>query len=698
MNVEKNIKAKRNHKITNHKFSKFIEPLENKSKTNLAPLIIGDIETLFYQGRQYPFSFGYYVEETQVYYNYFLTDRVHTNDNDDIIIEKSYDMIYEALENLRILRKKLSSGIVFFHNLGKFDGIFLLEALLKKQLKPKIISRKGDIYEIKYDTLCFRDSYKILPRSIKDLENSFATNRKKGDLDVNQHHFKTLNYEMLANFKNKLREYMHNDVMLQYDIFKGAQRHFYELFDFLDISCKRTLPSIALEIFRTKFLSQNTIFKLNAHQEEQIRKSYYGGGVDVYIPKGENLHVYDVNSLYPFVMLNHMPAGRPKFVTFRNKKSLDYQDFGFFVANITFNKQCQAPLLPTRLKNGITVFPKGNWNGIYFSEELKKAISVGYEVSIIRGWVFERKKVFSNYVNSIYNLRINTNKPAINFLCKLLLNSLYGRLGIKGYHQKTSIVDAKEFLEIEKFHNISKHTKITPELYMCTYSNAIAKDYENPVASKMQSKPIHNIDENVPDQNLIKKKQQALQIRAANMNMAVHLSSAITSYARIYMYDFKNIPNNPCFYSDTDSVVLQHPLDASQVDSKRLGAFKKEFHNACGIFLSPKIYYLQEGSGDKFRHKFKGYSGDKLDYNWFHKEWLQGSSTNLMNPFKFTRISPFLRSLNPPKIWSRAFDIVCSFTFQKREKTYSFLEGKEIWTGTKPLSVKNSDIIWKQSR
>ena len=669
MNLEKNRSL--DSKTGCNKFSEFIEPLGDKPKSNLTPLIMGDIETLFYQGRQYAFSFGYFVEEIQVYNDYFLTDRVHVGDSDDIIIEKSYDMIYEALENLRVLRKKLSSGTVFFHNLGKFDGIFLVEALLKKQLKPKIVSRKGDIYEIKYDSLCFRDSYKILPRGIKELENSFATKRKKGKLDISQHNFKVLNYEILAHFKEKLGEYMHNDVMLQYEIFKGAQRHFHELFGFLDISSKRTLPSIALEIFRTKFLGEDTVFKLNARQEEQIRKSYYGGGVDVYIPKGENLHVYDVNSLYPFVMLNHMPAGRPKYVTFRDKKNLDYNDFGFFVAHITFKKECHAPLLPTRLKDGITVFPRGDWTGIYFSEELKKAISVGYQVRIIRGWVFERKKLFSSYVKSIYSLRVNTDKAAINFLCKLLLNSLYGRFGIKGCHEKTSVVNAKEFLEIEKFHDISKYTKITPELYMCTYSNAIAK-------------------ESVPDKNLTtkrKQKQQAFQIRAAHMNMAVHLSSAITSYARIYMYDFKNIPNNPCFYSDTDSVVLQHPLDAAHVDSKRLGAFKKEYHNARGIFLSPKIYYLQDENGS--RHKFKGYSGDKLDYNWFYKEWQHG------NPFKFTRISPFLKSLNPPKIWRRAFEIICSFTFQKREKTYSFFKGKEIWTGTKPLFVKNSEIIWK---
>lgn len=33
-----------------------------------------------------------------------------------------------------------------------------------------------------------------------------------------------------------------------------------------------------------------------------IRRGYYGGHADVYIPKGSDLLYYDVNSLYPFVM------------------------------------------------------------------------------------------------------------------------------------------------------------------------------------------------------------------------------------------------------------------------------------------------------------------------------------------------------------------------------------------------------------
>ena len=37
---------------------------------------------------------------------------------------------------------------------------------------------------------------------------------------------------------------------------------------------------------------------------------------------------------------------------------------------------------------------------------------------------------------------------------------------------------------------------------------------------------------------------------------AVHISSAIASYARMSINEFKNMPGNHCIMSDTDSVVL----------------------------------------------------------------------------------------------------------------------------------------------
>ena len=86
-----------------------------------------------------------------------------------------------------------------------------------------------------------------------------------------------------------------------------------------------TLPSLAMRIFRTHYLVKDTIYQLLGKVEQDIRESYTGGAVDVYIPHNrigsfylavkaffKRLYYYDVNSLYPTVMAKHpMPIGKP---------------------------------------------------------------------------------------------------------------------------------------------------------------------------------------------------------------------------------------------------------------------------------------------------------------------------------------------------------------------------------------------------
>lgn len=50
----------------------------------------------------------------------------------------------------------------------------------------------------------------------------------------------------------------------------------------------------------------------------ELRAGYAGGMVDVYIPKGENLYCYDVNSLYPYVMLQRYPSGHHTITHYKN--------------------------------------------------------------------------------------------------------------------------------------------------------------------------------------------------------------------------------------------------------------------------------------------------------------------------------------------------------------------------------------------
>lgn len=80
-----------------------------------------------------------------------------------------------------------------------------------------------------------------------------------------------------------------------------------------------------------------------------------------------------------------------------------------------------------------------------------------------------------------------------------------------------------------------------------------------------------------------------------NVNVAV--ASAITAYARIHMSQFKNNLDYKLFYSDTDSIYINKPLDNSYISNTILGKLKLENIITKGIFLAPKVYGLQTEDG-----------------------------------------------------------------------------------------------------
>lgn len=54
-----------------------------------------------------------------------------------------------------------------------------------------------------------------------------------------------------------------------------------------------------------------------------IRDSYYGGSTDFYLRYVKNAYYYDVNSLYPYAMLQDMPLNPIRYVTDFNTTPLN---------------------------------------------------------------------------------------------------------------------------------------------------------------------------------------------------------------------------------------------------------------------------------------------------------------------------------------------------------------------------------------
>jgi hypothetical protein len=139
------------------------------------------------------------------------------------------------------------------------------------------------------------------------------------------------------------------------------------IFELFKTSINRfpTLSSLAFAIFRTHFLRENTIAQLSGSVERDIRLSYTGGSVDMYIPynkKDTKVFAYDVNSLYPYVMSQcDMPTGNPVFFN-GDIRSVDPKAFGFFFCKITAPNNLIHPILQTHIKTkaGVrTIAPLG---------------------------------------------------------------------------------------------------------------------------------------------------------------------------------------------------------------------------------------------------------------------------------------------------------------------------------------------------
>ncbi|KAG6490443.1 hypothetical protein ZIOFF_051740 [Zingiber officinale] len=175
--------------------------------------------------------------------------------------------------------------------------------------------------------------------------------------------------------REELLNYIKQDVLVLGGIMQKTQTLCWEAY-VVDIENVFTISSLALTIFR--------LFRrepLNRNSDSFIRKGYFGGHSDVYIPEGEDLYYYDVNGLFASIMKSKaMPAGAPVWKTNLEKEPLDNL-FGFFNALIWCPDTIERPFLPYRTKNSTLLFPTGAFQGLSFSEELKYAVTLGYKIT-----------------------------------------------------------------------------------------------------------------------------------------------------------------------------------------------------------------------------------------------------------------------------------------------------------------------------
>jgi len=691
----------------------FLLPIQ-KEKNIINKFITLDIETRVENNVHIPYSICYYDGKKK--FPFFVTD-----------FNNHHDMLENVI--LSLLRPKYTGYNIYVHNLSSFDGIFLFNTFAniinkKKKIEILPVLRGGNFIniKIKYDKyfISFKDSMLILPNSLRNLAiqfkvdhpksyfpHDFLNNSLNNDVDLNYIgkipgmdyfsdiqdfiSFREENEDKLYNWnlREESLKYCLTDCICLYEVLVNFNKFIFEKFK-INIHSYPTLPSLTFAIFRSNYLkkvikSGYNIPLINGKMYEDIKNSYTGGSTDMYKPSNlEGTYIFenDVNSLYPRNMAKGMlmpvVSNKNKYVIFFQGDVREFRNspFGFFNTDIKTHGYMDHPILQLRYDtsnlggSGIrTISPLGEWNSMYFSEEIYNAENYfnyisslyskpgakpiselknfNYYAKIKSGYLFDQFDVFSGFIEDLYKIKqAHTKYEPWYAISKSLLNSLYGKFAMNPIMETHAIIESEEL-----------------DYYLDKFEVADTKNLNN---SKLL---ISYKNKQFMENNTINKKKNN-----NNANVSISISSAITAYARIFMAKHKNSPFYDLYYTDTDSLFTDKPL-GEEFMGAGLGQFKLEKIYSKIYFVAPKVYGGITNEGVEVT-KVKGLK-NPVSVNDL-KELLIKNNSVVINQAKW------FKSIEKGNITIKDQLYTLTATENKRELVYE----NGIMVGTKPFVIK----------
>lgn len=228
----------------------------------------------------------------------------------------------------------------------------------------------------------------------------------------------------------------------------------------------KTLASQCLNAYRHRFM----LAPIWVHPFEKVtkleRESYHGGRCECFFLgtlKDKNLYHLDVNSMYPYVMSANQYPHQYDFYTEKGTLfALDhYLKDHCVVAEVKL--KTLEPVFPF-IKDGRLCFPIGTFKTVLTTRELQYARKHDYIKDVYRLSAYHKADLFSKYIDFFYKKRQEYKKQGnttFDYLCKLMLNSLYGKFGQK--NEVFEKVDYNPELEDDMFkvHHIDTGSFVT---------------------------------------------------------------------------------------------------------------------------------------------------------------------------------------------------------------------------------------------
>lgn len=477
-------------------------------------------------------------------------------------IDNHNDFIFgHTIEEFMEHITKIGNSTLYFHNL-KFDGEFIIDALFRNGYKhvedrndletktfTTLISDKGLFYSMdiciykknKFKHIIhIKDSYKMIPLAVEKISETFGIEEKKLDIDYKKH--RPIGYIMT---KDELM-YLKNDCV----IMAKALSMVFELGH-----TKMTQGSNALTDYKNRLKSKYEFlnnFPTPSYDVDRVIRQSYKGGYTYCAErfKGKEIDngiVYDVNSLYPYVMRHKiLPYGMPVFFEGKYKHDKLYD---LYVQCFSCEFELRKGYLPTIQLKGNNMFISTEYVKTSNGKEVTMCLThldlelflKHYKVKNIEyhsGWKFKGKTgLFDDYIDEWSKTKIeskDSGNDGMYMYSKLMLNALYGKFA-KNPNAKSKIP------YLDKDEDRVKYAFSEPE----------------------KIKPIY-----------------------------IPLGSYITSWARYITISTAQENYDRFVYADTDSIHLtgwEKPKNLN-VDSFELGAWKEEYKFEKAKYLRAKAY------------------------------------------------------------------------------------------------------------
>lgn len=452
----------------------------------------------------------------------------------------------------RLMRHMLTPAFrgthIYAHNGGKFDYLFFIPWLMNVgrslgygfSILP--MASGIQVLEVSRDDKkagwTFLDSLRLIPMGLDRADKTFGGT---GKTTVGEEGLHTPEWE-----REKWEDYNSQDCIKLFDVLSKFHNYVEHS---LGSEVGITAPSTSMKLFRRKYQKEG----IRRHVEHHTiaRQSYFGGRSEVYRTEGQNLRYYDFNSSYPAAMLEPMPVGNAHVVNGAPPAKFLSQEFvGICKARVYIPDTCTIPPLPYRLNEKLC-FPVGQFDGTWDHSELELLHECGGSYEITESIWYESRPVFAHMVRELYRFRDKacaSYEPGLAEIAKLMLNSLYGKFGMRPERRKILILGCDDI-------------------------------------------PVNAKPANGDPDCLVWYAQEDTDAPYIIPQIASHVTALARTRLWRHMHAVECSGKGHIYYCDTDSMLT----DAELPSSNALGALKDEYPGLLlnGSFISPKVYLIQ---------------------------------------------------------------------------------------------------------